>query len=94
MAGKHAKATQEDEEVSAQAQDLTGGVDAEEGDGYTVVQKGKGKQKGKGRGRAEVNPDSIVEDRSQAPKRMGDDIDDSERAAREEKPKSGKGGRS
>ena len=42
MPGKQAKATQENEEVPAQVQDLTGGVDAEEGDGFTVVQKGKG----------------------------------------------------
>ena len=60
--------------------------------------KAKGKQidamKPKGgtaRGRAEVNSDTIVEDRSQAPKRPGGDIDDSERAGRDEKPKNGKG---
>ena len=49
---------------------------------------------GTARGRAEVNSDTIVEDRSQAPKRPGGDIDDSERAGRDEKPKNGKGDQS
>ena len=78
-------------------EDLTGDQDAEGGDGFTV--KGKGKQKpatkpkegGAGRGRAEVSPDSIIEERGQASKRPGDDLDDSERKAREEKPTVGKG---
>ena len=80
------------------AEDLTDGQDEEGGDGFTV-KGGKGKQKaaakpkegGAGRGRAEVSPDSIIEERSQASKRTGDDLDDSERTAREDKPTLGKG---
>ena len=93
MRGKAAKATQENEDEPLEVEDLTGGGDAGDGDGFTVVHKGKGKQKdamkpkgGTARGRAEVNSDTIVEDRSQAPKRPGGDIDDSERAGRDEKP--------
>ena len=79
-------------------EDLTGDQDAEGGGGF-MVKGGKGKQTsatkpkegGAGRGRAEVSPDSIIEERGQASKRPGDDLDDSERKAREEKPTVGKG---